>query len=81
MAHPFNKRAFLFDKSTSPNPEGQVEIKSPSPEILFDTNDKKSKSALFNKVSDLWTLYLSKTGPDISNVFNFCIVHYFKQQY
>ena len=45
-------------------PEGQVETKSPSLEVIFDTTDlnflKKSKRALINKASDLQMLYLSK---------------------
>ena len=48
-------------------PQKQVETKSPSLEVIFDTTQpnegKNSKKALFNKASDLRILYLSITGP------------------
>ena len=54
------KGHFCLRKGHLANVEGQVEIKSTSSEVIFD----KIKKTLFNKPSDLWMLYLSKTISD-----------------
>ena len=58
------KSHFHLTKGHLANAEGQVEIKSTRKKFLIILNQKKKKKKmkrpLFNKVSDLCTLYLSK---------------------
>ena len=58
------KGRLCLTKGQLANPEGQVEIKSPSLILLIQIKKKKSKRALFNIASNLWILYLSKPVPD-----------------
>ena len=62
------KGHFCLTKGHLANVERQLEIKSTSSEVILilpiKIKKKKSKRAFFNKASDLWTLYLSKTVSD-----------------